>query len=350
MCKRLFDILTDTLKAKLSPVINEFFTLYPSDRLRAIDLKLLANNIFPNDGNTTTDFVFEHEKDFVKKVTQNSKKASALRNDVQGLTNKMNVTRRKLSKERENLSLLSTKLTTFEVDSELKMKQLREKLTALEADNKLKIKELEEKLSNLPVALTPSSNTKHVATYPSHVIASLKRDLKALSTRVDRSCKACLQRHDNQQQYTRRNILELHGVPMTWGENTNDIAIDIIRSMGIPISPYDIDRTHRNPSRHRGRRHHLPPVILVKLICHDKKQQIYDNREVLRFLPGFDKIFINENLTAARRILFRRVRNAFPRYESWSNDGKIYVKLSEKDIRPITCEGDYYDLLNSNAY
>ena len=128
------------------------------------------------------------------------------------------------------------------------------------------------------------------------------------------------------------------------------IALDIFRRLGINLSMDDIDRSHRNPPMHRkGRKY--PPVILVKLICHDKKEFIYDRRHLLRQLPGFKRIFINENLTPYRRKLFARVRSTFKNLDldCWSNDGKIHLLdnvCKPSKLLTITCFDDFYDVVN----
>ena len=169
-----------------------------------------------------------------------------------------------------------------------------------------------------------------------------------LTAKVDENSAICPERCDGLEQYTRRNTLELHGVPMTRGESTNDIAIDIFQAMGVDVTYADICRSHRNFTRRRRGNRNLPPIILVKLIRHDIKQIIYDNREVLRYLPGYRNIYVNENLTKSRRKLYGRVRTHFPHFKCTTNDGKIYLSGTNfnggKKYR-INCTKDYQALL-----
>ena len=60
--------------------------------------------------------------------------------------------------------------------------------------------------------------------------------------------------------------------------------------------------------------------------------------------------YINENLTAYRRKIFREVRKE-KLWHNWTYDGKIFV--SEKSLGPqnrvikkITCKADYEKVLN----
>ena len=92
-------------------------------------------------------------------------------------------------------------------------------------------------------------------------------------------------------------------------------------------------------------------AILVKLLSHDKKEFIYNRRHLLRKMPEFKGIFINENLTPFRRKLFSRVRNTFKQLdlECWSNDGKIHLldkSYSPNKLWTITNYDDFYNIVD----
>ena len=89
-------------------------------------------------------------------------------------------------------------------------------------------------------------------------------------------------------------------------------------------------------------------MILVKLISHDIKEAIYQNRNRLRVLPGLRRVFINENLTVLRRKLFKRVRDTFSDFSCWTEDGKIRMhdsKSPKSNVFTVTCEQDFQELL-----
>ena len=63
---------------------------------------------------------------------------------------------------------------------------------------------------------------------------------------------------DEQEQYSRRNCLLIHGVEENQNEDTDTFSINIINEhLGLDIQPSDIDRTHRignkNKTRKKGR-------------------------------------------------------------------------------------------------
>lgn len=333
LCDELFNIVAKTIKAKLTPAVMELFKASSVDTFSAIDLNRLATNIFPYGTRRPAEYVFHYEKSFVHKTDRNLKKTSNLQNDVQLLTNKLNVSKRELQSNSKNFALLKENLAALTVDTDLRFKKLEDQMKPILDDGG---------------RATPTSESNPIATCSE--LAKLKDEISHLNQTIQTNSVTCHDRHDGVEQYTRRNTLELHGVPISRGEKTNDIAVDIIRSMGIPISYHDIDRSHRNFTRRRKQRRDLPPIILVKLVRHDLKQVILDNRDILRFLPGFRSIFINENLTKSRRKLFGRVRNSFPHLDCFTNDGVIYLSGNGfndgKKLR-ITCTCDYLNILNT---
>ena len=181
-------------------------------------------------------------------------------------------------------------------------------------------------------------------------IEQLEAENSKLKIRLEEEAMARKQFDDDLEQYTRRNTLELHGVPLSRNENTNHIAIDICKRIGLNVSFRDLDRSHRNG---RGnRRKNLPPVILVKFVSHDLKESVYENRHLLRDIPGMRNIFINENLTATRRKLFARVRSSLPDFHCWTYDGKIRLRnrsIPDSRVHGITSENEFFEFLNSKS-
>ena len=152
---------------------------------------------------------------------------------------------------------------------------------------------------------------------------------------------------EEREQYSRREILEIHGVPESRGEDTNRIALDIFHSMGLRINRWAISRSHRQ--RIRGIK---PSPIYVKLVNHDMKDIIYGRRNVLRKMPRFRNVFIDENLTAYRRGLFRTVRKEIG--TDWrvrTYDGAILLSRpnSNKEIK-VTCYNQFYSILESQNW
>ena len=179
---------------------------------------------------------------------------------------------------------------------------------------------LQEKVSLLENNLASCENQR----------VSLEKNLNELSTM-----------HDDLEQYTRKFNLEIQGIPEEREEDTQQIILDLARCLDISMEPKDIDICHRM----RKGNHEQRPII-VRFSNYYSKEKMYQNRRKLRrvdvgrYLRGAEKVFINENLTARRANLFKKVRDKkrpHSEWRAWTLDGKIYVKKDPTDnsIIPI---------------
>ena len=132
------------------------------------------------------------------------------------------------------------------------------------------------------------------------------------------------EKSEKQEMYSRRNILELDGVPERSNEKTNLIALKMFHDLGLKDVTYkDICRSHRNGRRHKWM--HRPRPIYVKLVSHDLKDAVMSRRDLLRDMPEYKKVFIDENLTRRRRWLYKRVREEVGSKNCYTYDGTIYL-------------------------
>ena len=63
--------------------------------------------------------------------------------------------------------------------------------------------------------------------------------------------------YENLEQYNRRDNLELHGVPQTAQENTNQVIIQVLASGNYKLDEKYISCFHRLPTRGK-----IPPIIV----------------------------------------------------------------------------------------
>ena len=189
---------------------------------------------------------------------------------------------------------------------------------------------------------------------------ALKISLAALNTRLTATekelqnqsaeCEQLWENLDHLEQYSRKNSLEIHGVPQDAYTSTEHVVIKAAEALHITVEPEEIEISHKI---NQGR------SILVKFCSHKTKAKIYKERTKLRHVkiadlfPGYPstaqhRIFGNENLTAFRRSLIEAAnkrRKDGSLYSVWSLDGKIYVKctpegspvriLTEEDLKDI---------------
>lgn len=132
------------------------------------------------------------------------------------------------------------------------------------------------------------------------------------------------QEQEKQEMYGRRNILQVDEYEERDGENTNQIFLRMCHAIGLKnVSFKDICRSHRNGRRRRGGG---PRPIYVKLVSHDLKDEVMKRKNLLRKIPDYKHVFVNENLTSHRRWLYKCVREEVGNRNCQTYDGTIYVK------------------------
>lgn len=176
---------------------------------------------------------------------------------------------------------------------------------------------------------------------------------------------------DEQEQYSRRNCIEIHGLPENQGENVTAEVVKIGRAIGMSISGEMIDNCHRLGKI--GKFGNSPAIrgVIVKFVRNFDKEMFLKKRKVKRNLSsselGFNvshSVYVNENLTQYRRSLMASVRKLKRDYKLsyvWTKNGNIFVRerdnspaviiKSEKDITDIeeNCKQFARMVLNHNV-
>ena len=132
---------------------------------------------------------------------------------------------------------------------------------------------------------------------------------------------------EEQEQYSRRNCLLIHGIPASAGENTDEVALSTIQThMGISLSVQDVDRSHRLRSKNGP--------IIIKFTRHNTKNLIYSNKRKLKKTG----IVVTESLST-RRLFFikklEKLRKEGKITACWSFDGKLFYTLSTDPKKKI---------------
>ena len=116
---------------------------------------------------------------------------------------------------------------------------------------------------------------------------------------------------ENLKQYLRRDMLEIHGIPVTSGENTNSLVkkvVNLIEPDLSELADQDISTSHRLPAAEG----YIPPII-VKFTRRDTRNRIYSQKRNLSSKKasdiGFQQqsiIYLNESLTQKGRMLLKK--------------------------------------------
>ena len=101
---------------------------------------------------------------------------------------------------------------------------------------------------------------------------------------------------DDQQQYSRRNCLIVHGIDEKPNENTDKIVMDLLQNkLEAGVTQNEVSRTHRLG---RKREDNKARPIIMRLISYRQRKKIFDSKKMLRG----QRILITENETISRHI------------------------------------------------
>ena len=218
---------------------------------------------------------------------------------------------------------------------------LKKELTDLRNSVAFYDQELQEIKSNLDKASVANASLRKE-------LDDTKKKLKQTNRLLDEeTCESqkLWDEFDALEQYTRKNSLEIHGIPENLYTDTESVVIKIASAIDVDIKPEDIEISHK---LHRATKGSRP--IIVKFCSHKTKTRLYKERIKLRnvrisnifqsyssAIEARDHIFINENLTSYRRHIANQafqLKKAKTLASVWTLDGKIFIKCSPDD-QPI---------------
>ena len=176
--------------------------------------------------------------------------------------------------------------------------------------------------------------------------------LKSESSDLKNTSLKEIEKIDNLEQYGRRQNLEIAGIPVQDGEDTNAVVMEVAKLLDVDILPSHISTSHRLPKKigQNGNVIRTPPII-VRFTNRDIRNKLCANRKHTRTLDlkkfsvnDTKKIFINENLTQSRKRLFwktkQRAKNENWKYY-WTHNGSILAKKDDDtDAIPIKSDLD----------
>ena len=176
--------------------------------------------------------------------------------------------------------------------------------------------------------------------------SEMRESLDYMSTENKRLCErvsmlesmvaACESGMENVKQYIRRDVLELHGIPVTWDENPNEIVNGVVHLLdrGYQFHDQDISISHRLPAP-EGK---ISPIIakFIRRNTHDHifnlKRQLQGKSTLDLGFPTENRIYLNESLTQRTRELLKEVK-AFKRDNHfkfvWTKQGKVFLKKDD---------------------
>lgn len=138
------------------------------------------------------------------------------------------------------------------------------------------------------------------------------------------------------QQYSRRQNLEVHGIPCLSNENLLDRVNEVAKLLDVAeLTEGDIEAIHRLP----GKPDKVPPV-LIRFASRMTRDRWFENRALLK--QNRSDAWLMENLTAqTKRLLWlARTKATEMRYQfTWQRGGKVFVRKKSGD-RPISIKNE----------
>ncbi|KAF0302267.1 hypothetical protein FJT64_025619 [Amphibalanus amphitrite] len=175
-------------------------------------------------------------------------------------------------------------------------------------------------------------------------IAVLREELKETRAKLD-----------DLEQYSRKNCLNISGIPETVGESTAQL---VPCTVGVTINQTDIDTCHRVVRQAAGK----PPTIIVKFARFDQRQELHAARRQLREVAApaggrfttqqLEKVFVSDNLTQHRQsVLYaaRQLRRKGKLFAAWSDVGRLKLRVTRGgDTKLITSFDDLRDIVGGD--
>lgn len=152
---------------------------------------------------------------------------------------------------------------------------------------------------------------------------------------------------DESEQYSRRNCLEIHGMPVKDGDVIGAVKA-VGNALGMDIQDNMIDACHVLGKKSEPDRQ---PNIIVKFVRRIDAETMLANRRTKRQLStrhiGLstdNPVYINESLTPTRRRLLamaRDIRNKKGYKWIWVRGGKIFLRKEDKGpVSIVQCQSD----------
>lgn len=134
-------------------------------------------------------------------------------------------------------------------------------------------------------------------------------------------------------QYSRRNNLEIKGVPPTAEESLPQIMLTLADCLKTDLSVKDIDAIHRVPTKDKNK-----PNIVVKFISRERRDQFMLKAKKQRLttsvlgLGSSEPIYVNDHLCTENKVLLGKAIQA-KRDKNWKfawvTEGKILMRKTE---------------------
>ncbi|XP_046671014.1 uncharacterized protein LOC124361022 [Homalodisca vitripennis] len=157
-------------------------------------------------------------------------------------------------------------------------------------------------------------------------------------------------RMEDNEQYSRRDTIVIHGVPVEKGEQVLEVVKSVGKALDLTIDNSMVSACHRLRSRDGADK---PPGIIVKMTRRMDAESLLQRRRVKRNFSTHhigltaspaQPIYINESLCPGRRRLLNAARDVKREKQYtylWIRGGKILMRKAEQAyVKVITSQAD----------
>lgn len=167
-------------------------------------------------------------------------------------------------------------------------------------------------------------------------LATLKNENKELRGKNDHLSNEVVLLKDRLrglEQYSRRNNLEISGIPPTANESVSDIVRDVGTALGVDVQDTQIAAAHRVPTFNKGRSPSLIVQFHSRTIKHDmlskfrEKKTLMANQVNPLFTP--QRVYVNEHLSPENKVFLSKLKQKCKEINYayvWCRDGKFFAR------------------------
>lgn len=154
---------------------------------------------------------------------------------------------------------------------------------------------------------------------------------------LEKKIKVLEDKQEEQEQYSRRNCLLIHGIEEDDDEDTTQLAINtfINRLELNDIRAIDIDRSHRlgrkKISPDGDGRPSRPRPVIIKFCSYTVRESVYSAKYKLKK----SNILITESLTTSRLELLKKTKSHKKVSKAWTMDGRVACCLHSNPKKKI---------------
>ena len=165
-------------------------------------------------------------------------------------------------------------------------------------------------------------------------VASKDAEIKALRDELKKTTSQL----NELEQYSRRQCVNISGVPETNNEDVKKLVLELSNVTGAHLELGDVDVAHRVGKHKPGKTR----TIIARFATLTKRQAFYDARRALRgarAVPGsqltgevLGNTYISDNLTQQNELLMyqaRQLKKKGKLFAAWSDQGRLKVKENQ---------------------